>query len=241
MVDYEVAVKKPFTDLGKLIIGIIISFIPLVNWIAKGFIIESSGMGKAKPSKDMPAWKEWGSLFFKGFAAFAIAFIYAIPALLVLMAGAGVGAVSLANTYIGTVIPTEMISSVIAGETPPGVIGDLVSENWYLAMPTIATLAPIIIVGLALLLVALYITPVAVLNYLKTKKFSKAFDMEYVFNKAMTSKYFVVWIVAGIISMVASAILNLIPLVGAQIAFFVSGVISYSLYGNVLREIKNKK
>ena len=50
-VNYEEAIKKPFTDIAKLIIGIILSFIPIIWWFAKGFILESSGLGKIKPSK----------------------------------------------------------------------------------------------------------------------------------------------------------------------------------------------
>jgi len=241
MVKYEISIRKPFTDISKLIIGIIVSMIPLINWIARGFIIESSGFGKTRPSKKMPDWKNWASLFFKGFASIAIAFIYAIPAIIVLIASAGLAVASLANTYLGTIIPNSLVTSVMAGGTSPRVIGQLISQNWYLALPTIITLAPIIIIGLVLLLMALYLTPVAVLNYLKNGKFSKAFDINYVTKKACTAKYFVVWIVAGVITMVITAILGLIPLIGTQIAFFVSGVISYSLYGDALREIKNKK
>lgn len=241
MIKYEDSIRKPFSDLSKLVIGIIVSLIPFVNLIAKGFILETSGLGKTKASTKMPEWKDWASLFFKGLISIVISIVYALPAVAVLTATAGLAAMSLAGTFIGSIIPSEMVSSVVAGEASPSVIGQLISQNWYLVLPTVITLAPMIIVGLVLLLLAVYVTPVAVLNYLKNNKFGKAFDLKYVFRCAFTAKYFIVWLVAGIITMVASAILSLIPLVGSQIAFFVSGVIAYSLYGDVLREIKNKK
>lgn len=240
MVNYEDSIKKPFTDVGKLIIGILVSFIPLVNWIAKGFIIESSGMGKTRPSKKMPEWKDWASLFFKGFASYVIAFIYALPAIILFVASIGIVAASLSGS-VGTMVQDGLISSIVSGDMSSGLLRQFISQNFYAILPALIAVAPILLIGAILLLIAVYLTPVAVLNYLKTRKFSKAFDINFVLSKACTMKYLTVWIVAGIISLIATVLLSLIPLIGAQTAFFVSGVISYSLYGNVLREIKNKK
>ena len=237
---YEDSIKKPFTDMAKLIIGIIVSSIPLINWIAKGFIIESSGMGSTKPSKKMPEWKGWASLFFKGFAAYAIAFIYAIPAILVFLTGIGIAALSLSTTT-GTLIQDGIMTSIMTGDVSAGIVRQFITENIYTLLPTIIAILPIFLLGAVLLLIAFYLTPVAVLNYLKNGKFNKAFDMEYIVKKSLTMKYLGAWIVAGVITLIVTAILSLIPLIGAQIAFFVSGVISYSLYGSALREIKNKK
>lgn len=241
MVNYGEAIKKPFTDLTKLVIGIVLSIIPIINWFAQGFILESSGLGKTKPSKKMPDWKNWGSLFFKGFVSYVIAFIYAIPAVLVFIIGAGFTFISLMNTYLGTVIPKELLSSVVAGETSPKAIGELISQNWALALPTLISLAPILLLGATLLLLAVYLTPAAVLNYLKNNKFSKAFDLNLVFKKAFTVKYFAVWIIGGIIVIVVTGILNLIPVIGNAMGFFITGVIVYSLFGQAFREIKSKK
>jgi hypothetical protein len=240
MVKYEDSIKKPFTDISKLIIGIIVSSIPLINWIAKGFIIESSGMGKTKPSKKMPKWGDWSSLFFKGFAAYAITFIYAIPAILVFLVAIAIAALSF-YTGAGTLMQEGLVSSIMTGELSSGIIRQIISENLYAVLPAIIAVLPIILLWAALLLIAMYLTPVAVLNYLQNGKFSKAFDIEYIVKKSLTGKYLGVWIVAGIITAFSTAILNLIPLIGVQIAFFISGVISYSLYGNALRETKNKK
>ena len=239
MVNYEVAVKKPFTDIGKLIIGIILSFIPIINWIAKGFIIECSGFGKTKRSDKMPKWDSWADLFIKGFASIAITLIYAIPAILVLLSTAGLAAVSLANTFVGTGISNELMAMATNGASQ-GAIKDIISQNFYLILPTILALAPLIIIGLLLLLIAVYLAPVAIVNYLKNKKFSKAFEFGYVSKMAFTSKYFVAWIASALITFVATVLLSLIPIVGAQIAAFVSGVISFSIYGDALREIKKR-
>ena len=78
MVDYQSAFEKPFTDIKKLLIGILFSIVPIINFFARGFILECSGLGKTKPSKKMPEWKDFGSLFVKGLLYFIITIIYLV-------------------------------------------------------------------------------------------------------------------------------------------------------------------
>jgi hypothetical protein len=235
MIKYEEALKKPFTDLGKLILGIILSIIPVVNWIAQGFIIECSGLGKNKPSKKMPEWKDLGDFFVKGFLSKIIVLIYMIPAIIVFLITVGYAVGSLISAFAG-VLPEGFMSSMMAGQVASVEIRQIMSHNWMLVLPTIITLAPLILLGLLLLLVALYLSPIAILNYLKTKRFGKAFDFNFVTSKAFTSKYFIVWLITGIIVAILNAILAFIPWIGSAIAFFISGVIAYTLFGQVFRE-----
>jgi hypothetical protein len=237
MVKYEEAIKKPFTDVVKLVIGIILSFIPIVSWVAKGFTIECSGLGKTKPSAKMPEWGNWWHLFVRGLLSDIIFLIYAIPAILVILAVVGVAISSLWNTYIGTVIPPQLLASVKTGETSPEVIGQLISQNWALAIPTLISLTPGILAAVILLLLALYLTPMAVLNYVKNDRFGAAFDLGVVFKKALTGKYFIVWLAVVVLTAVITLILSLIPLIGPAAAVFIVGVIAYSLYGQVYKEV----
>lgn len=236
MVDYEVAIKKPFTDLTKLIIGIILSIIPIMNWIAKGFIIECSGLGKNKPSKKMPEWKNWGYLFIKGLASDIIFLIYLIPAFLAFLMGAGFAISSIASAFMG-MVPPEYIDETSPG---PRVMRDIIQQNWIVAAPRLVALAPMLLTGLILALIALYLTPMAVMNYLKKKRFSAAFNLGLVIKKTLTIKYFVAWLVIIILTMIIAAILTailwFIPGFGALIAMFIMGVFSYSLYGQVYKE-----
>ena len=241
MVNYESAIKKPFTDIAKLIIGALVSVIPVVNLISVGYALESSGLGKTKTSKDMPEWKNIGNLFIKGLASSVIRFIYAIPATIVFVTGAGFAVASMLNAYVGTVIPQEMISSVMAGESSPELITQLVSQNWHLALPTLATLGPVLLIGTALMILAQYMAPIAVLNYLKNNRFSEALDIGTVLRKTFTMKYFTAWIIAAIVTSIATILLSLIPLIGIPIAVFVSGVMTYSMFGDVYREVKGRR
>jgi hypothetical protein len=249
MVNYEEAVKKPFTDLAKLFVGIILSAIPIVNWVAQGFIIECSSLGKNKSSKKMPDWKNFGDLFLKGLLSYIIIFIYAIPAIIVFAVTLGYVASSVFPSFVG-IMPEGFISSVMAGQVAPKEgIGELISQNWMRLAPTIATvsvaLVPLALIGMVLLVAAVYLSPIAVLNYLKNKSFGKAFDLGFVISKALTLKYLIVWLIAGITSMVLKSVLVSIswlgPWIGSAIAFFISSVIAYSLYGQAFKEIKSKK
>lgn len=235
MVNYEESFKKPFTDLIKLLIGIILSVIPIVNWISQGFILECSGVGKTKPSKNMPEWKDIWDYFVKGLLSYIIAIIYAIPAIIVFGIAVGFAAGSLMTTFMG-VMPEGFASSMMANQASSGAIGQMLSQNWMLALPTIITVAPLILLGLLLLLIAVYLSPIAILNYLKNKKFSKAFDFNFVTGKAFKVNYFIIWLVTGVIALVLKAILSFIPFAGSAIAFFISGVIAYSLFGQYFRE-----
>lgn len=183
MVKYEESLRKPFTDIKKLLIGIVLSIIPIVNLAVQGFAIESSGVGKAKPSKNMPEWKDWWSLFVKGLASVVIKIIYLIPAFAVLAIAIGLAIGDVLSTLAGTVITPEMMSQIKAGTATNDQIGMVLRQNWYLILPTIIKLAPMILVGLALALIATFLAPMAVLNYVKNKRFSAAFDLSTVFKK----------------------------------------------------------
>jgi len=235
MVKYENALKKPFTDLGKLVLGIILSIIPIINWIAQGFILECSGAGKNKPSKKMPKWKGLGDLFVKGFLSYVITFIYMVPAIIVFLVTIGYAASFLMPALVG-IMPEGFISSMMAGQITGEDMGLLMSQNWMLILPALTAVAPILLLGMILLLAAFYLSPIAVLNYLKNKRFGKAFDFSFVISKALTGKYLITWLIAGIITIILRSVLFYIPWIGSSIAFFISGVIAYSLFGQVFRE-----
>lgn len=237
MADYEEAIKRPFTDLWKLVIGVILSIFPVVNWIAQGYIIENSGLGRTRPAKKMPEWKELGYYFVKGFLFYVITFVYMIPALIVFMVAIGYAAASLATAFIG-ILPQGFFSSLMAGQISNVEISQLISQHWMLILPTILALAPLLLFGLVLMVVGLYLSPMGVLNYIKTKNFGKAFDLGTVYRKTFNAEYLIAWIVSGLIFGLIRTVLFFLPYIGQAIAFFVSGVIAYTLFGQIYRDKK---
>lgn len=233
MADYMKALQKPFTDLTKLAIGVILSLIPIVNFtIVRGFAIESSGLGKAGKSDKMPEWKDWGDLFMKGLLSVVVAVIYMIPAIAVFVVALGFFIVSLFAGLAGTLTP-EMMES---GEGQ--IVSQILQNNWAAVFPALMTAAPMILLGLILGLIASYLTPMAVLHYIKNKSFAKAFAFGEVLHKCLNAEYFVAFIVVLVVSIIAGLVLAWIPLLGAAILNFVLGVFSFSVYGEVYKSVK---
>jgi len=239
MVDYVRAVKKPFTDITKLIVGVLLSMIPVVNWIAKGFILENSGLGKSKPSNKMPEWKNWGNLFVKGFLSTIITLIYALPALILLIYVISTALLSvLSISSIMGIVPSDFFENllVLLGQSPE-VIMQSFEHYLPLFMPTLIALTPALLIVFALALLALYVSPIAILTYIKTKKISSAFNLGLVFKKAFTLRYFILWIVTTIITGAITSVLVLIPFIGNATSYFIAGIIAFDLYGQIYNKI----
>ncbi len=234
MVDYEQAIRKPFTDTTKLLTGIILSIIPILNFtLVKGFAIECSGLGKARKSAKMPEWKNWWDLFVKGLLAVTIGFIYMIPAIAIFTVAAGFFFVSMFSGFTGG-LSSEMMGDSQAGE----VISQTIQNNWSAIFPAMLEAAPIFLAGALLALIAAYLTPMAVLNYIKKNKFSQAFALREVTHKCFNAEYFVAFLVVAVVSIMAGLVLAWIPILGIGIFNFVIGVFSFTVFGEVYRKIK---
>jgi len=240
MVNYEESFKKPFTDLTKLVIGIILSFIPIVHWIARGFTIESSGLGKSKPSPKMPEWKNFGHLLVRGLLADIIFFIYALPAIIIFAVGIGITIASFFGMVAGSFVPGEFFQAVRLDQVQDGMMRQMIMQNWPMMLPAILTAVPLFLLALLLLLIASYVAPMAILNYVKTNKFSEAFNFSFVCKKVCNGKYFIVWLIVIILTGILGAILSYVPIIGKAAAFFITGVIAFTLYGQVFRELSKE-
>jgi len=80
--DLKFALQRPFTDIKKLLIGILLSVIPLVNLFSFGYQIECARL-TLKKKKNLPEWKNWKELFINGLLYFIIVLIYFIPVIFV--------------------------------------------------------------------------------------------------------------------------------------------------------------
>jgi len=229
------AFNKPFSDVKKLIIGIILSLFPIVRWFAKGYILEASDVRKKKSTSTMPEWKNLMQYFAKGFIATVISILYMVPAILLCFITAIGFVFYLVNFYVGTIIPQGTIESVVMGNATPEKLGLLIQQNWTPLIPAIINFTPIILLIGILTLLAYYLIPIATLNYIKTGKFEAAFRLRDVGRKAFTSSYFAVWLVATIVTILLTMLLVWIPVIGYGASFFIAGVFSYSLFGEVYK------
>src|SRR3989338_2777240 len=211
--DLATAIQKPFTDIKKLLIGIVLSIVPIVNFFSIGFSLESSGLGRNKKSAKMPEWDEWGDYFIKGLFAFVIGLLYAVPGVLIILVAIG-GAIF---TMVGQ---------------------GMMSGNMAQILPSLLAYGPIFLFGLLVLVLGSYVSSAAVLSYLEAKDFGKAFAFGKVFKKAFTGTFFAAWLVSVIGSVVLLMILGWIPYLGGPIAGFILGVFSYTLLGEAYASIR---
>jgi len=230
MANYTESFEKPFTDIKKLLIGILLSIIPIINWFAVGFEMNCSNVGNVK-TKKLPEWGDFGNLFIKGFFNFAITVIYILPAIILTMISAG----SVIATLI-TKIPWDQVSNVTQQES-----AKLIQPVIQSSLPSIIAAIPFLIISGILFLIAIYMVPMAVLSYIENEKFSDAFNLSKVFKKSFTGKYLVAWIALTAIGMVLGSILNFIPIIGSAAAVFIVGVIGFSLFGQIYLETDQAK
>lgn len=218
MVNYMQALKRPFTNIGRLVIIFILYLIPIVNFIAFGFFLECA---KNYKDKKMPELKNFGSLFIRGLLSLIIGLIYFLPALIIMIiTGVAIGTALLSLTTVTGGLLTTLLSLIAT------------SSGFLIAI--------------ILLLLAIYITPIALMSFIQKWKFKDAFKLGFVFKKAFTGKYFVVWVFAVIYNLILTGILTgilkFIPIIGVIIAGTIAGTIvgitTYTLYGQIFSEIK---
>ena len=214
--DFETAIKKPFTDLKKLVIGIVLMIIPIVNFMSYGYIFETAKL-TIKGKKTLPEWDNFGDLFVRGLLGIIIGLIYAIPVIILLI----VMLVVAGGAFLASMTGTTVVNNALAPWT---------------AM--LAAFLPLAIIFLILSIFIGYITPSAILHFIKNYKFKEAFKFGSVFKKAFTGKYFKAWIVGFVISVVLSFVLSFIPFIGSPIAGFISGIIMFTLLGEAFRQLK---
>lgn len=231
---YEDAIRKPFTDGKKLIIGIALSTIPIVSLFAKGFILNCSGIGKSKSSKKMPEWNDWGDLFLKGLLAWIVGVIYLLPALILVLMAAG-NIFAAAMPMMGPHF--QMMMGPGGFEKGGEELGMMFENNWPQLLPALFVSGPLFMIAALLGLLGSFVAPSAIFQYLKKERFGDAFQFGTVFEKAFKADYFVAWLVAAIIGVVTGIILGFIPLVGHGASSFIGGVIGFTILGEAYRKL----
>lgn len=220
MVDYMAAIKKPFEDVKTLVIGIIVGIIPIISLLNSGYGILTAKNVLAGDKKLM-AW-DFNKLvdMIVGFImALIIGIVYMIPGLAFFAIGLA-GAVAILLSGIAN--PTTLVNAIL---------------------PAIAAGGIFLLIGVLLLIIAAILTPMAIMNYVKTNSLGGAFDFSTVLKKALRVNYIValiVLIIYGIVLAIISGIISLIPVVGALISIglisFLTTVTSYTVFAEVYAE-----
>ncbi len=227
MVDFGECIKKPFSDMKTLLVGMIIGAIPIVNILLSGFILkvaEDTTKGKNK----LRSWAAGDILDYivKAILAAIVGIVYFIIPIILIFLGIG----SALFAILGTLLPS-MDPNALGSGTPPAV--DPMTIVSALLNGASAG-APLIIIGIILAIIAALILPMAIMKWLKSGSLAAAFNVPAVIKNCLTGKYIIALIVGAILAIIIGAILSaigmvllLIPIVGFILMALVSGLSSY--------------
>jgi hypothetical protein len=238
--DYLKAIRKPFTDFNKLIIGVLFLLIPIVN-IITAFFVKGYRLEAARDyNKKLPMWNNFGKLFLRGLLSWIVGIIYMIPAVILL--GFSIGKV------MYNVILQYGLNQGLSTNNP---LSDSVIQSFLLSN---TGLIPIFLIALILMVIAAYVTPIAIMMYIQKYKFEDAFKLKKVFKKAFTGQYFIailaILLYGLIVALIADALQMGIALISVQflaialtlivtsLAAYILSITSYTIYGEVYSKLK---
>ena len=205
MVEYLRAIKRPFTDLGKLIIGIILTTIPIANFAVVGYWLECAKTSM-KINYKLPDWKM--SYFWEGIMIALIAFGYLTAIFIIL-------GIILRESFWVAIKNFEGISITT--------LKNLSLANWSFS----------VIIMTLLFLLVYYIFTIAILKYVTDKSFGSLFQFGDIFKKAFTVTYFKIWLIMTIYMVTLQIIFDYVPYIGTSIATFIGQVSFFTAIGKI--------
>jgi|GEM_PF-3911457 len=213
-------IKKPFSDLKKLVIGTFLGGLPILNFFVLGFALESA---KA-PKKELPVFTP--DIFLLGLKAKIVSLFYSLIQLFFVItfviATGGVGVWVNALETMGT----------------SGNIGPLMLETFGFTGFIGFILVSIFI---------LYLSTFAVYEVAKTSSLKAGFNLPQVFSDILNKTYAFSWIKAFLLQFLAVLVLFIIltpiwqiPIVAVGALNYISTLIFWLYFGEML-PIKTKK
>ena len=225
---FENAIKRCFMNIRKLIIGIIVSSIPIANpFLLMGYAMEASGIGRFK-KKELPNWTNLPTMAMNGLIAIFIEFTYYIPAIASFLIAIALLSASILIPFASffSLNPSEnkdiLMSLSIALETVPSSVMGMVFGFTFL--------------GIIFFTIGNLISPIAILSFAKSGKLIDAFKIGKVFKRLRNLEYILSWVILKLFSFAVFIITSRIPLIGDGIHTFILLTISYTIYGEILRK-----
>jgi len=217
MVDYNNAIKRPFSDIRKLSIGALMYLIPLVN-IITGFFGSGYNLNCAKTAmrndKNLPEWKNFWTLFINGFLVFIITLIYIIPLIVVSIFTVG-----------------SAIFSLIVGN-----IQNLGTIGIGLIIFFIVALLTFYILPMAILFFVDKGRFGAAFRFFEILR--KSFSGNYFVAWLLTALYFLLVSVVAAIINTLTAITIVVPFIVNAYVSIILGITGFTIFGEVYSEIK---
>jgi len=208
------AIKKPFTDWKKFLIGFLLGIIPIVNFILIGYGLEVI-KNTLNKNKKLPEWKNFGQKFVQGLVAILIGIIYAIPLGIFAIVSLGVPAMM------------QMMN---------------VSATGMMDFSIFAGLGPVIIALIILAILTTLVQKAAIVRYAEKRKFSAAFDFSIVFRKGFSGSFILAVVAAtaysAILSFAIAFLSAMVPFVFVGLLAFILTITANTLLAEGYRAAK---
>ena len=212
--DYGKIIKFPMDDkdwVMKIIIGGILSIIPIINFIAYGYMLKVM-KNSINKTPGMPEWKGFTDFFVKGLIIFIIELIFMIVPLIIFGAIAGFSALSAVTGGLSD--PLSFVLAILPALFVGGIL--------------------FLIIGFILpMAISMYAKSD---NFGDAFKFSEIFNR----IKSIFGEYLISYIVIIIFGIILGLIM-LIPVIGWIIGFFGTfylGVVALNMFGELYLKSK---
>lgn len=189
--------KKMTEDVGRWIVLLIISIIPIVNLITIGY---AARVVKGTPSsKSPPKLEGYGDLWISGLKVLIAEIIYMIIPAIILMLGAA-----------------AFWGSLMAGG--PGGFGP--GEHGWAMLPMAGLAGIMTIIGIIVAFLIAIIAFMGIAHMIKTDKFGKAFAFGEIFDiiKKIGWGDYIIWLIVIFIIFIIYGAIGNIPVIGWLIA-----------------------
>lgn len=200
-------IKRPFSDIKKFLIGVILSVLPIVNFLPVGYSLECAKLSMQK-DKSLPEWTNWGRLFLRGLSVLLIGIIWMIPAIIL--------------GIIAFVMFGQDILSLSTGYAATSGLWIILSAVLFVAMITIYVM-PSAVLGY-----------VAYDNIKESFNFSEV--LRKAFTKRYFKAWIIATIITFVLSIIGGAI-PLLNVVLSPAASFAGTIITMTLLGEVYPEL----
>lgn len=199
---YEYA-RKLFGDFGRLVILIVLSIIPLVNWIVTGYAARV--LRESPGSEAPPKLENYADMFVDGAKIFVATIIYMIIPIVLMAAGVGsfIGSMIMAgspNFFTGAFAPARMIAFAGTGLV-------------------------LLVLGIIVAFFMLIVLAAGIAHMIKTGSFGKVFAFSEIFRvigRIGWGRYLAWVILAALIGGIIGAVVGAIPYVGWMISAIIT-------------------
>ncbi|MEM2121624.1 MAG: DUF4013 domain-containing protein [Candidatus Woesearchaeota archaeon] len=223
----KISFKRPFEDYKKMLIGMLISAIPIINYLIYGYFIECSNRIFKKDYK-LPDFDDFLRILTNTLVYLLIAIVYFIPFFIVLFI-----------TVLELINNANVISELVKNlnlETNTDLLllfTQLLKEFW-----------PLILLIVVVAFITSYLVIIALINYSRNYNITDGFKLKEILKFALNIKFFAFYLLTALytifVNVITASLFFWMPFgkyISSGVAVFITGVTQFTLLSFICSEI----